>query len=254
MAKSNPVDETRIADPVERTKRQRHSNAKKVAGTAKAQKQQRRRKSAVGTRSGAKPATGKQTKQQTCLDLLSRREGATIEELQEATGWQKHSVRGFLAGAVRKKLGLTLVSEKPDAGPRRYRSQPPRLSRDLLIRAIAYRIQEIRYGGLSKATRRKLAALVNAPPGKIAPQTVQKISPGARLVREWNGRTHPVTVKEEGFTYAGRSYRSLTAIACEITGAHWSGPRFFGLARRPIGQRLAPSSAGGGPERGVSDA
>ena len=137
---------------------------------------------------------------------------------------------------------------------RLYRSQPPRLSRDLLIRAIAYRIQEIRYGGLSKATRRKLAALVNAPPGKIAPQTVQKISPGARLVREWNGRTHAVTVKEEGFTYAGRSYRSLTAIAREITGAHWSGPRFFGLARRPIGQRLAPSSAGGGPERGVSDA
>ena len=49
-------------------------------------------------------------------------------------------------------------------------------------------------------------------------------------MREWNGRTHTVTVEEEGFTYAGRSYRSLTAIAREITGAHWSGPRFFGLA------------------------
>ena len=70
---------------------------------------------------GTKPAIRKQTKQQTCLDLLSRREGATIEELQAATGWQQHSVRGFLAGAVKKKLGLTLVSEKPDAGPRRYR-------------------------------------------------------------------------------------------------------------------------------------
>ena len=114
-------------------------------------------------------------------------------------------------------------------------SQPAaRLSRDLLIRAIAYRIQELRYGGLSKATRRKLAALVNAPQseGEIAPETAQKIRPGARLVREWNGRTHTVTVKEEGFTYAGRSYRSLTAIAREITGAQWSGPRFFGLARR----------------------
>ena len=139
---------------------------------------------------------------------------------------------------------------------RLYRSQPPRLSRDLLIRAIAYRIQELRYGGLSKATRRKLAALVNAPQseGEITPETVQKISPGARLVREWNGRTHTVTVQEEGFTYAGRSYRSLTAIAREITGAHWSGPRFFRLARRPIGQRLTPSSAGTGPESGVSDA
>ena len=121
MAKSNPVDETRIADPVERTKRQRRSNAKKAAGTAKAPKQQRRRKSAVGSRNGTKPASGRRSKQQTCLDLLGRREGATIEDLEQATGWQKHSVRGFLAGAVKKKLGLTLVSEKPDAGPRRYR-------------------------------------------------------------------------------------------------------------------------------------
>ena len=121
MAKSNPVDETRIADPVERAKRQRRSNTKKAGGTTKAPKRQFRRKGAVGARSGTKPSAGKQTKQQTCLDLLSRREGATIEELQEATGWQKHSVRGFLAGAVKTKLGLTLVSEKPDTGPRRYR-------------------------------------------------------------------------------------------------------------------------------------
>jgi Protein of unknown function (DUF3489) len=121
MAKSNPVDETRIADPVERTKCQRHSNAKKAAGRAKAPKQQRRRKSTVGSRNGTKPASGRQSKQQTCLDLLGRREGATIEDLEAATGWQKHSVRGFLAGAVKKKLGFTLVSEKPDAGARRYR-------------------------------------------------------------------------------------------------------------------------------------
>ena len=88
---------------------------------AKAPKRQPRRKGAVGIRSGTKLTSGSQSKQQTCLDLLGRREGATIEDLEEATGWQKHSVRGFLAGAVKKKLGLTLVSEKPDAGPRRYR-------------------------------------------------------------------------------------------------------------------------------------
>ena len=121
MAKSNPVDETRIADPVEPAKRQPRATVKKAGRTAKAQKRRTRRKGAVGSRNGTKPAAGKQTKQQTCLDLLGRREGATIEDLEEATGWQKHSVRGFLAGAVRKKLGLTLVSEKPDAGPRRYR-------------------------------------------------------------------------------------------------------------------------------------
>lgn len=121
MAKSNAVDERRIADPVEPTKRQPRATARKAGVTAKAQKRQTRSKGAVGSRNGTKPASGKQTKQQTCLDLLGRREGATIEDLQQATGWQKHSVRGFLAGAVRKKLGHALASEKPDAGPRRYR-------------------------------------------------------------------------------------------------------------------------------------
>lgn len=121
MAKSNSVDETRIADPVGSAKPQSRANVKRARRTAKAQKRQPRRKGASGSRSGTKPAVGKQTKQQTCLDLLGRREGATIEDLEQATGWQKHSVRGFLAGAVKKKLGLTLISEKPDAGPRRYR-------------------------------------------------------------------------------------------------------------------------------------
>jgi hypothetical protein len=115
---------------------------------------------------------------------------------------------------------------------RLYRGQPPRLSRDLLVRAIAYRIQELRYGGLSKATRRKMTALVQAR--RCGAQTVangaQRIRTGARLVREWNGCTHAVTVEENGLSYAGRNYRSLTAIAREITGARWSGPRFFGLA------------------------
>jgi hypothetical protein len=122
MAKSNPIDETRIADPVEPTKRQQCSRAKKAGRTTKARpKRQAHRKGAVASRSRTKPVNWKQTKQQTCIDLLSRREGATIEELQAATDWQRHSVRGFLAGAVRKKLGLTLTSEKPEAGPRRYR-------------------------------------------------------------------------------------------------------------------------------------
>ena len=114
---------------------------------------------------------------------------------------------------------------------RLYRSQPPRLSRDLLVRAIAYRNQELRYGGLSKATSRKLAALVQArgSGAETATEGAQRIRAGARLVREWNGRTHTVTVEEGGFTYAGQNYQSLTAIAREITGTRWSGPRFFGL-------------------------
>jgi hypothetical protein len=116
---------------------------------------------------------------------------------------------------------------------RLYRSQPPRLSRDLLVRAIAYRIQELHFGGLSKATRRKLTALVQARDSDVETATergAQRIRAGARLVREWNGRTHLVTVEEDGFSYAGQNYRSLSAVARDITGARWSGPRFFGLA------------------------
>jgi hypothetical protein len=117
---------------------------------------------------------------------------------------------------------------------RLYRSQPPRLSRDLLVRAIAYRIQELRYGGLSRATSRRLAAIVQAgrSDGELPLARVPRIRAGARLVREWNGRTHTVTVEEEGFTYAGRNYQSLSAIARRITGARWSGPRFFGLTNK----------------------
>ena len=100
MAKSYPVDEKRIADAVARTKRQRRLNPKEGTKTAKAPKRQTRGKGTVGTRSRVK-SEARKTKQQACLDLLSRREGATIEELQAATGWQRHSVRGFLAGAVR---------------------------------------------------------------------------------------------------------------------------------------------------------
>ena len=67
------------------------------------------------------PRKPKLTKKRICTDLLSRPEGASIEELQGATGWQPHSVRGFLAGTVKKASGLTLVSERPEIGPRRYR-------------------------------------------------------------------------------------------------------------------------------------
>jgi len=116
---------------------------------------------------------------------------------------------------------------------RLYRSYPPRLSRDLLVRTIAYRMQELAYGGLSKATQRKLVALTKElqTNGGIAPDPGPRVRPGARLVREWRGRTHTVVVTEEGFEFAGKTYSSLSKIAQTITGAHWSGPRFFGLNR-----------------------
>ncbi len=114
---------------------------------------------------------------------------------------------------------------------RLYRSEPPRISRDLLMRGIGYRLQEIQHGGLGKTTRRKLKTLAKMfrATGRVAPDPGLSLKPGARLVREWHGRTHTVTVAEDGFEYAGTTYPSLTKIAKKITGAHWSGPRFFGL-------------------------
>ena len=116
---------------------------------------------------------------------------------------------------------------------RLYRSEPPRISRDLLIRGIGYRLQEIQHGGLGKSTRRKLKTLAKMfrTEGRVAPDPGLSLKPGARLVREWHGRTHTITVAEDGFEYAGMTYPSLTKIAKKITGAHWSGPRFFGLVR-----------------------
>ncbi len=114
---------------------------------------------------------------------------------------------------------------------RLYVSEPPKISRDLLVLALGYRLQEIEHGGLSKSTRRKLKTMAKAlkKTGRVGSMPSLSLKPGARLVREWRGRTHTVTVAEDGFEYAGTSYPSLTKIAKKITGAHWSGPRFFGL-------------------------
>jgi hypothetical protein len=112
---------------------------------------------------------------------------------------------------------------------RLYHRDPPRISRDLLIRNIGYRLQQLQHGGLSKSTCRKLKTLANMfrTEGRVTPDPGLSLKPGARLVREWHGRTHTVTVTEDGFEYAGLTYSSLTKISKKITGTHWSGPRFF---------------------------
>lgn len=129
--------------------------------------------------------------------------------------------------------GLT-AQQLRDEWRRLYRGQPPRLSRDLLIRSIAYRMQELVHGGLRKATQRTLATMSKEleANGSITIAPDLRVRSGARLVREWRGRTHTVVVTDNGFEYAGKTYSSLTSIAHEITSAHWSGPRFFGLSRK----------------------
>ncbi len=106
---------------------------------------------------------------------------------------------------------------------------------------IAYRRQEIEHGGLGKATLRKLQTLAKTlrDTGRVGPVPGLALKPGARLIRKWRGRTHTVTITEEGFEYGGTSYSSLTKIARTITGARWSEPRFFGL-----GAKSGPSIGG----------
>jgi len=115
---------------------------------------------------------------------------------------------------------------------RLFGGDPPRLSRDLLVRALAYRVQERAMGGLSGASLKRLRDLAESPDGiGPPPGAAASLQPGAKLLREWHGRTHVVVVTDRGFDYAGSSYRSLTEIAKLITGVHWSGPRFFGLRK-----------------------
>ena len=86
-------------------------------------------------------------------------------------------------------------------------------------------------GGLKPATGKALRAIANGKGGeKIKTRgAAVRLKPGARLVREWRGRVHTVEVLDDGFAYRGESYRSLSAVAMAITGAKWSGPRFFAL-------------------------
>jgi hypothetical protein len=111
-------------------------------------------------------------------------------------------------------------------------SAPTRMSRELLIQAIAYRLQEQVHGGLAPAVLVKLKKPVDTG-ARPRVRVERRVKPGTRFLREWQGRTHEAVATEDGqFLYRGIAYRSLSAIAREITGIHWSGPRFFGLTSR----------------------
>jgi hypothetical protein len=132
-----------------------------------------------------------------------------------------------------------------------YKTQAPaNLSRELLLRAVAYRMQEVALGGLRPARQRQLRQMAqqfnrigaaNTPPRP-------ELKPGTRLMREWQGRTYDVLVLDDGFSWQNTQYRSLSALARKITGTAWSGPLFFGLkqnwpAARPSSQLPGPAGA-----------
>ena len=113
---------------------------------------------------------------------------------------------------------------------------PPRISRELLKRAIAYRLQELALGGLKPATRRLLAKVAADASARrpIALSPAPTLTPGTVLLRNWHGTEHQVIVREHGVEFQGKQYKSLSQVARRITGSKWSGPLFFGLkaARR----------------------
>ncbi len=113
---------------------------------------------------------------------------------------------------------------------------PAHVSRILLLRALAYRMQEQALGGLDRGTRRRLGrAAEGLADGRPRATVAPKIKPGTRLLREWQGVVHEVIVLESSVHYRGETWPSLSAVAREITGARWSGPRFFGLTNAQNG-------------------
>jgi len=116
---------------------------------------------------------------------------------------------------------------------RLYKAPPPALTADLLARGVACKLQERAHGGLAPSVLRDVARLAKQMAGSESVNvTAGRIKPGTRLVRDWGRTSHHVTVLERGYLYRDRHYRSLTQIARDITGTHWSGPRFFGLTDR----------------------
>jgi hypothetical protein len=114
-----------------------------------------------------------------------------------------------------------------------YDREPPAYNKPFLMKRLAYRIQELAYGGLSARAEAKLNALIEEEDrrvkGKLPVRKGDRPIAGTRLIREWQGVEHCATVLDDGFEYQGRRYKSLSAIARAVTGTRWNGPLWFGL-------------------------
>ena len=120
------------------------------------------------------------------------------------------------------------------------RPPPAKLRRELLVRALAYRMQERAAGGLTTATRATLRVLAETGKSHSNGEGVEppRLTPGTHVIREWGNETHQVTVDTMGLVYRGQRYRSLSEIARRITDTRWSGPLFFGVRSSIKGRRV----------------
>jgi hypothetical protein len=114
--------------------------------------------------------------------------------------------------------------------PRHCKTPPRSTRRDYLLAEISYHLQARVLGGISTTVKNKLERMAFG--GQSQHQGKFTMQQGSRLVREWNGRAHTVIVHADGYEYEGARYRSLSKVATAITGAHWSGPLFFGLKKQ----------------------
>jgi Protein of unknown function (DUF2924) len=124
-----------------------------------------------------------------------------------------------------------------------YQTPPPeQFRRQLMLRMLAYRIQEQAFRGLNPSARQRIRQMARAlerdPAAEIS--DAPSFKPGTRLLRQWRDQTHVVTVREKGYEYQGSHYQSLSEIARLITGTRWSGPLFFGLKSGPAKVPASP--------------
>ena len=155
--------------------------------------------------------------------------GANDGRKDRLRGLASAEVDGEIAGLVDQS-----TQELRRAWRRLHHISPPLgLSRDLIIRGLADKLQQRAHGGPTPALQRRLQVLAREfEKGARSFNPGGALKTGATLVRQWRGQTHTVLVREDSFEYEGHRYRSLTVIAERITGTHWSGPRFFGVNKR----------------------
>lgn len=113
-----------------------------------------------------------------------------------------------------------------------------KLRPEIMLPILAFRIQEKAYGGLTPETKEKLReiALSVSPKRRQQNEARDRFMPGTLLVREWKGKKHEVLLTTDGYEYLGEKYTNLSAVACKITGTHWSGPAFFGTRKKGSGR------------------
>lgn len=160
------------------------------------------------------------------LDNTAAKIVSRVEGVQSQAGKENSLISELVP------IATMTYAELHVAWRRHYRAVPPKkMGRDILELGIAWKIQESKLGGLGAAVKRQIADLARTMGAKsdLPKPRAMSLKSGARLLRTWEGVTHEVMVVDEGFIWSGKTWRSLSAIAREITGTRWSGPRFFGL-------------------------